>query len=240
MCCRYVIDETPEMQSIVSDMMRSSLVWKWNKLYPVKQYGEMRPTDIVPVIASNRNRQKAVFPMKWGFTGKTLLMNARVETAAVKPTFKDAWASRRCIVPASYYFEWEHLIGNNRKTRTGDKYAIQPKGSSMTWLCGLYRFENDQSCVPAYDGRNTTPRFAQGNSFGVGHSTVQEQLKAVLGPMPFFVILTREPGEQIRFIHDRMPLILPEHLVGEWINPDADPAELVREAVTDVVAEKAG
>ena len=201
MCCRYVIEETPEMQSIVSDMMRSSLVRKWNELYPVKQYGEMRPTDIVPVIASNRNKQRAVFPMKWGFTGKTLLMNARVETAAVKPTFKDAWASRRCIVPASYYFEWEHLIGNNGKTKTGDKYAIQPKGSSMTWLCGLYRFEND---------------------------------------MPFFVILTREPGEQIRFIHDRMPLILPEHLVGEWINPDANPAELIREAVTDVVAEKAG
>ena len=36
-----------------------------------------------------------------------------------------------------------------------------------------------------------------------------------------------------------MPLILPEHLVDAWINPDADPAELVREAVTDVVAEKA-
>ena len=201
MCCRYYIEDTTEMQAIVSDMMRSSLVRKWNELYPIKTYGEMSPTDIVPVIASNRNRQRAVFPMKWGFTGKTLLMNARVETAAVKPTFKDAWNSHRCIVPASYYFEWEHLIGNNGKTKTGDKYAIQSQGSSMTWLCGLYRFEND---------------------------------------MPFFVILTREPGEQIRFIHDRMPLILPEHLVSTWIDPDADPTELVKEAVTDVVAEKAG
>ena len=201
MCCRYYIEETTEMQAIVSDMMRSSLVRKWNELYPIKTYGEMSPTDIVPVIASNRNRQRAVFPMKWGFNGKTLLMNARVETAAVKPTFKDAWKSHRCIVPASYYFEWEHLIGNNGKTKTGDKYAIQPQGNSMTWLCGLYRFEND---------------------------------------LPFFVILTREPGEQIRFIHDRMPLILPENMVNTWIDPDADPSELIREAVTDVVAEKAG
>ena len=201
MCCRYYIEETSEMQAIVDEMLRSSLVRKWNELYLVKTFGEMSPTDIVPVIVSNRNRKRAVFPMKWGFSGKTLLMNARVETAAVKPTFKDAWKSHRCIVPASYYFEWEHLIGNNGKMKTGDKYAIQPQGSNLTWLCGLYRFEND---------------------------------------LPFFVILTREPGEQIRFIHDRMPLILPEHLVGEWINPDADPAELVREAVTDVVAEKAG
>ena len=200
MCCRYYIEDTTEMQAIVSDMMRSSLVRKWNELYPIKTYGEMSPTDIVPVIASNRNRQRAVFPMKWGFTGKTLLMNARVETAAVKPTFRDAWKSHRCIVPASYYYEWVHLIGNKGKTKTGDKYAIQPQGSSMTWLCGLYRFEND---------------------------------------LPFFVILTREPGEQIRFIHDRMPLILPEHLVNSWIDPDVDPDELVRESVTDVVAEKA-
>ena len=201
MCCRYYIEEIEEMQVIVSDMMRSSLVRKWNELYPIKTYGEMSPTDIVPVIASNRNRQRAVFPMKWGFTGKTLLMNARVETASIKPTFRDAWKSHRCIVPASYYFEWEHLIGNNGKTKTGDKYAIQPQGSSMTWLCGLYRFEND---------------------------------------MPFFVILTRKPGEQIRFIHDRMPLILPEHMVNSWIDLDADPEKLIREAVTDLVAEKVG
>ena len=200
MCCRYYIEETDVMQAIVSDMMRSSLVRKWNELFPVKTYGEMSPADIVPVIASNRSRQRAVFPMKWGFTGKTLLMNARVETAATKPTFKDAWKSHRCIVSASYYFEWEHLIGNNGKTKTGEKYAIQPQGSSMTWQCGLYSFEND---------------------------------------MPFFVILTREPGEQIRFIHDRMPLILPEHLVNDWINPSVDPDKLVGEAVTDVVAEKA-
>ncbi len=83
MCCRYYIEETTEMQAIVSDMMRSSLVRKWNELYPIKTYGKMSPTDIVPVIASNRNRQRAVFPMKWGFTGKTLLMNARVETASI-------------------------------------------------------------------------------------------------------------------------------------------------------------
>ena len=111
MCCRYYIEEIIEMQTIVSDMMRSSLVQKWNELYPRKTYGEMSPTDIVPVIASNRGRQRAVFPMKWGFSCKTLLMDARVETAAVKPTFRDAWKSHRCIVPASFYFEWNPSTG---------------------------------------------------------------------------------------------------------------------------------
>ena len=77
---------------------------------------------------------------------------------------------------------------------------IQPKGDTMTWLCGLYRIEEG---------------------------------------LPVFVILTREPGEEIRFIHDRMPLILPGTCVADWIRPDTDPKELLPLALTDMVYEKA-
>ena len=57
--------------------------------------------------------------------------------------------------------------------------------------------------------------------------------------MPVFVVLTREPGEGIRFIHDRMPLIMPEQLVNEWIRPDVKPEELLPYALTDMICEKA-
>ena len=142
MCCRYWADESPEIREIVEEMNKSPLVEKWHKTTGITTYGEIRPTNVVPVIASNRSGEKSVFPMKWGYTGRTLLMNARTETAPEKATFRDAWASYRCIVPASWYFEWEHILGNDGKKRTGDKYLIQPKGSSMTWLCGLYRIED--------------------------------------------------------------------------------------------------
>lgn len=52
------------------------------------------------------------------------VFNARVESAKNKPTFKDAWKSHRCIIPASYYFEWEHFKSPDGKTKIGDKYAI--------------------------------------------------------------------------------------------------------------------
>lgn len=199
MCCRYWADESPEIREIVEEMNKSPLVEKWHKTTGITTYGEIRPTNVVPVIASKRSGEKSVFPMKWGFSGRTLLMNARTETAPEKATFRDAWASHRCIVPASWYFEWEHIPLSNGKTKTGDKYLIQPKGSPMTWLCGLYRIE---------DG------------------------------LPVFVILTREPGEEIRFIHDRMPLIMPGDCVNEWIRPDAKPEELVERALTEMVYEK--
>jgi len=198
-CCRYWADESPEIREIVEEMNKSPLVEKWQRTTGITTYGEVRPTNVVPVIASNRAGARAVFPMKWGFTGRTLLMNARTETAPDKTTFKDAWISHRCIVPASWYYEWEHLTGNDGRKRTGDKYLIQPKGSTMTWLCGLYRIENG---------------------------------------LPVFVILTREPGEEIRFIHDRMPLIMPGGYVNEWIKPGVKPEELLDAAMTEMVYER--
>ncbi len=201
MCCRYWADESPEIREIVEEMNRSPLAEKWRETRQIVTYGEIRPTDVVPVIASNRRGERSVFPMKWGFAGRRPLMNARTETASTRATFRDAWASHRCIVPASWYFEWEHVVGSDGKKRTGDKYLIRPKDSPMTWLCGLYRIE---------DG------------------------------LPAFVILTREPGEGIRFIYDRMPLIMPSESVDAWIRPDADPEELVTAALTEMVCEKVG
>ena len=200
MCCRYWTDESPELRPIVEEMNRSPLMRKWQDKAKVKSYGEIFPTDVVPVIAPNRSGLRSVYPMKWGYSGKSLLMNARSETAAEKPTFRDDWARHRCIVPASWYFEWEHYPGSDGKKHTGDKYMIHPKDCAVTWLCGLYRSENG---------------------------------------LPVFVILTREPGETLRFLHDRMPLIMPDELVTEWIRPDRKPEELLPGALTDMDFEKA-
>jgi putative SOS response-associated peptidase YedK len=53
--------------------------------------------------------------------------------------------------------------------------------------------------------------------------------------LPVFVILTREPGEEIRFIHDRMPLILPEQYIDAWISPETKPEDLLDKALTELV-----
>ena len=204
MCTRYFMDDTAsELSDIISAAKASSLSDKYIKRgKPLITNGEIRPTDVVPVIAPNPKGIGTIYPMKWGYTNpehKSTIFNARIESASTKPTFKKDWESHRCIVPASYYFEWEHLKSSDGKIKTGDKYIIQPPGESVTWLCGLYRIEDS---------------------------------------LPVFVILTREPGEQIKHIHDRMPLILPYDRVDEWINPHSDPSHLLQYALTDMFAEK--
>ena len=204
MCTRFYVEpDTEEIREIIAEVQRSQLSGKFIKAgNAILTSGEIRPTNVVPVIAPSRAGRRTAFPMKWGFQipGRSLLVNARVETAAEKPTFKEAWEKHRCIVPASWYYEWEHLTGNSGQKKVGDKYMIQPKCSSMTWLAVLYRIE---------DG------------------------------LPVFTLLTKEPTEDLRRIHDRMPLILPEDRIDEWINPLTNPKDILRYSITDMVMEKA-
>ena len=206
MCGRYYLEESPELRPIIEEMNRSPLLSLFQGFAAVTTAGEVTPGCMAPVIASNRGGSRTVFPMKWGFSvpkrpgTSGLLINARSETAADKPTFRESWASHRCIVPASYFFEWDHEITSGGKKTTGPKYRIQPMAQTMVWLCGLYRMENG---------------------------------------LPSFVILTREPGEEIRFIHDRMPLMLPREEAARWILPDASPTEIVKQAQTQMRYERA-
>ena len=203
MCCRYYIEPSDEFAEIIDEASESVLntIMSEGLGHSLVMCGEVRPNDIAPVVAPNRNGTRAAFPMVWGFVLPSLkspLFNARVETAASKPTFRDSWMRRRCAIPASHYFEWEHhLDPTSGRTRTGDRYAIHPSGSRSTWLAGLYRFENRNGIT-----------------------------------MPVFTILTREPAEGIRFIHNRMPVILSPDNVEEWVTPARNPLPIVSRALT--------
>lgn len=152
MCTRFFIDiSDKELQEVVSAAEHSALADRFLRAgNPLRTSGEIRPTDIAPVIATAKAGRPTVFPMKWGFhiaglhNANTIstVLNARSETASVKRTFRDSWKQHRCIIPASYYFEWEHLTSPAGRKKAGQKYAIQPKGSTLTWLAGLYRMED--------------------------------------------------------------------------------------------------
>ena len=116
---------------------------------PLRLSGEIRPTDVVPVLAPGRDGAPRPFPMQWGFhlAGGPLLVNARLETAPEKPTFRDSWLRRRCAIPATCYYEWEHLPTPSGRTVPGTKYAIRIPDSPILWLCALYRLE---SALPVF------------------------------------------------------------------------------------------
>ena len=130
----------PELRELVREMNRSRLAERFRKNdeEPLQAEGEIFPSAILPVVAVSKTGEQRVFPMKWGFSGtKGLLINARAETAAEKPTFRECWNQHRCVIPASWYFEWEH----DARKKAGQKYAIRPEDEKLIWLAGLYRME---------------------------------------------------------------------------------------------------
>ena len=146
MCTRFYADIDKELKPFADAAHQASFAEQMmiELSRPLSMSGEIRPTDIAAVIAPARNGRRAVFPMQWGFSisgMKTPIVNARIESAAEKPTFRDSWYRRRCVIPASWYYEWQHYRTSDGRMRTGEKYAIQPRDSKITWLAGLYRFE---------------------------------------------------------------------------------------------------
>ena len=186
MCGRFYIpedDSSEELQRIINHLNRK-------KPTPVKT-GEVRPTDVAAVIANNKSLQPTPFAMKWGYSlaDRQPIINARSETADSKPLFRDGMQQRRCLIPASHYFEWQRLA--NKKI----KNAIKPVNSKEMYMAGVYRIQNG---------------------------------------IPEFVILTREPGESIRHIHDRMPVILPRDALNDWMNIRYSATEVMRSAILNM------
>jgi putative SOS response-associated peptidase YedK len=80
---------------------------------PLPAYN-LAPTQAGWVLVGESESRALATQMRWGLIPAWArdakiaysTINARVETASSKPAFRSAWKSRRCLVPASGYFEW--------------------------------------------------------------------------------------------------------------------------------------
>lgn len=207
MCGRFYVEpEDPYFRELEKRVESSPLAGRFPGKTPAAADGsfggEVFPENVVPVLAPNRAGEQSVFPMQWGFVlpasggGKRppRMINARSETAGLKPLFRESWAQRRCVIPATAYFEWEHRPDSAGRPRAGRKYRIRPKDGSRAYLAGLYRME---------------------------------------AGLPSFVVLTRAPAEDLSWMHDRMPVLLPEAAIGAWLSRTENPEEILRAAVTE-------
>jgi len=114
--------------------------------YPVRF--NIAPTDPVLAVRFNQEtRARSLDPLRWGLVphwAKDLkigarLINARAETAASLPAFRDAFKSRRCIVPASGFYEWQKIRGAKQP------YAIVPEGEALFGFAGLWENWRDKA-----------------------------------------------------------------------------------------------
>ena len=119
------------------------------------------------------------------------LINARCETAADKPSYRAAFAARRCLIPASGFYEW-------------DKPDAGPKTPHFF-------------CFPP-DGDGTGGGDPAPFAFA-GLWEANEKLARGDAPLETFTLLTGEPYAAVAPVHSRSPLIVPPDLYAAWLDP---------------------
>ena len=100
----------------------------------VLRVGDIRPGERAPVIIAGESKPLIV-PIIWGIQGNgSLIINARKETLWEKPTFRNLIQHRRCLLPASCFYEWDS--GKHKVTLYG-------KDDNMLFLAGVYQAAPD-------------------------------------------------------------------------------------------------
>ena len=153
------------------------------------------PTD--PVLAVRRTGEGGaatrelgrlrwgLMPGRWAESGRPLI-NARSETVAEQPAYRDSFRERRCLIPADGFYEWKR----------------EPTGKQPIWI-----------------SRPDDDLFAFAGIWAALERDGEE-------PLHSCAILTCDPNQLIRPVHDRMPVVLAPEAEATWLDPDATPQDL--------------
>ncbi len=127
---------------------------------PAAQEPELRynvpPTAQIPIIRRDGDALAGDFA-RWGLIPhwhrkplaewKANTINARIETVATAASYRDAYRTARCVVPASGYFEWQTTDGSKQP------FYIHPAGNAPALLfAGLW----SDVALPDYEGLTCT------------------------------------------------------------------------------------
>ncbi|HVK55192.1 MAG TPA: SOS response-associated peptidase [Burkholderiales bacterium] len=134
MCGRYVLDDDGSIIAYIYGVPRS------RETGIVRRYN-IAPGQRAPIIRHDEAGRR-VDLIRWGlipFWAKSEkvgynLINARGDTVAEKPAFRQAFKRRRCLIPASGFYEWQTTAGSRIKT---PHYITLQSGELMTFA-GLW------------------------------------------------------------------------------------------------------
>jgi putative SOS response-associated peptidase YedK len=134
MCGRYVLDDDGSIIATIYGVPRS------REMGIVRRYN-IAPSQSAPIIRQDEAGRR-VDLIRWGlipFWAKSEkvgynLINARGDTIAEKPAFRQAFKRRRCLIPASGFYEWRTMPGS----RVKQPYYITLQSGELMTFAGLW------------------------------------------------------------------------------------------------------
>jgi putative SOS response-associated peptidase YedK len=152
--------------------------------------------------------ERTLTPVRWGLVPYwaddprigNRMINARSESVASKPAFRDALSRRRCLVVANGFYEWQKTADGGRTARSASRSA---------------------SKIPHYVHRRSGAPF--------GMAGLWERWKAPDGTwLESCAIITCDANALMRPLHDRMPVILDRSSYDRWLDPAPLPPQALQ------------
>jgi putative SOS response-associated peptidase YedK len=145
MCGRYSLHSSPEVIALAFGLAQVPALAPRYNIAPASQ-----------VLIIRRNEAAMV---RWGLVPRwakdpsigAKLNNARAESVAEKPSFRDAYRKRRCLIPANGFYEWK-LEGGRKQP-----YYVYPPSGGLFAFAGLWEQWNElQTCAIITTDANET------------------------------------------------------------------------------------
>lgn len=172
------------------------------------------PTAIIYGVVG-REKQRVVENFSWGLvpvwakdrSRASSLINARSETIAEKPSFRGLLKHHRCVIPLTGYYEWKAVEVPGRAKVLKQPYYFTPTQSTLFAVAGLWTTWREP------ESRPDAP---------VLHSCV---------------LITTDANDTVGAVHNRMPVLLDEDGVDQWLgDDDLAPLHLLQSAPNDFLS----
>lgn len=121
------------------------------------------------------------------------MINARSETLHQKPSFKNLLSQHRCVIPMQGFYEWSVVDGPGSRPAKQAHYISRTDGAIMA-VAGLWTSWRDPWPAEHQDISNVI--------------------------LNTCTIITTQANNKLRDIHHRMPVILEQHGVEQWLSTD--------------------
>jgi len=222
MCGRFTLtNPTDELAGYFNVLVKTQLRPRFN-IAPTQPVACVRREPRQPGDKSDAANE--LVDMRWGLIPHwakdpaigNRMINARSETVAEKPAYKDAFRRRRCLVVADGFYEWRKLEGAKQPyfIAMADRKPFGIAGLWARWKPGEGQLDNivgaERPKVPMTDdGRVESCSF-----------------------------LTTGPNELMEPIHNRMPVIVPSDQWETWLSPEIEDVDLLGKLLLPYPAEE--
>lgn len=201
MCCRYLLLQEHLRQTLERLGVTLSLEFlsRYN-IAPGTDIPAVRPVSPKKGIKAAAPGARELTTLRWGLIPSWArddegggLVNARAETLEAKPSFRDALRSRRCIIPASGFYEWKP-VGRARQPWLFRRRDEEPFGLAGLWeswrapdgtfleSCAVITSEPNELMRPIHHRMPVMLRADQFDAWLDPRATSAEQLAPLLRP----------------------------------------------------------